>query len=237
MNNSTDPSHWSRWAIPLSLLVLCAPLWLHWGEPGVFLAINQACVLLPVPFWTGLSLLGNQVAEAMHYMHAQGFVHADMKPNNIVVTADGHAKIIDLGQSCPMNTIKERIQGTPDYIAPEQVHRRPITAKTDVYNLGATMYFVFTGKKVPTALATGDSLVSRLDDNLMERPKPARDLNKKIDQRLNDLIMQCVEIDPDKRPSDMKAVADRLNLILGVLRAKNSTEPPVDEGTASFQVG
>ena len=59
MNNSTDPSHWSRWAIPLSLLVLCAPLWLHWGEPGVFLAINQACVLLPVPFWTGLSLLGN----------------------------------------------------------------------------------------------------------------------------------------------------------------------------------
>jgi serine/threonine protein kinase len=179
----------------------------------------------------------NQVAEAMHYMHAQGFVHADMKPNNIVVTADGHAKIIDLGQSCPVNAIKERIQGTPDYIAPEQVHRRPITAKTDVYNLGATMYFVFTGKKVPTALATGDSLVSRLDDNLMERPKPARDLNKKIDQRLNDLIMQCVEIDPDKRPTDMKAVADRLNLILGVLRAKNSTEPPVDEGTASFQVG
>jgi len=59
MNGSAKPVHRSRWAIPIALLALCAPLWLHWGEPGVFLAINQACLLLPVPLWTGLSLLGN----------------------------------------------------------------------------------------------------------------------------------------------------------------------------------
>ena len=55
----TFPAHWRRWVAPIALLALCAPLWLHWGEPGVFLAINQACLLLPAPLWTGLSLLGN----------------------------------------------------------------------------------------------------------------------------------------------------------------------------------
>ena len=53
------PAHWRRWVIPIALLALSAPLWLHWGEPGLFLAINQACLLLPAPVWTGLSLLGN----------------------------------------------------------------------------------------------------------------------------------------------------------------------------------
>ncbi len=56
---NTLPALWRRWAIPIALLALSAPLWLHWGEPGVFLAINQACLLLPAPVWTGLSLLGN----------------------------------------------------------------------------------------------------------------------------------------------------------------------------------
>ena len=161
-----------------------------------------------------------QAAEAMDYMHMRGFVHADMKPNNLVMTPSGDIKIIDLGQSCKIGTIKERIQGTPDYIAPEQVHCRPITPKTDIYNLGATMYYLMTRHKVPTALAKGDSLVSRLDDNLIEKPKPVSELNPRVDKRLNDLIMQCVEIDAEKRPATMGAVAERLNLILGVLRAR-----------------
>lgn len=169
-----------------------------------------------------------QVALALHHMHEKGWVHADMKPNNIVVCADGMAKIIDLGQSCKIDTVKERIQGTPDYIAPEQVHRRPITPKTDIYNLGATMYWLLTRTKVPTALASGDSLISKLDDELIEKPKPASELNKRIHPKLSELIMQCVEIDPDARPASMKVVADRLNLILGILRAagkKRSFEP------------
>jgi serine/threonine-protein kinase len=161
----------------------------------------------------------HQTAQALAHMHARGFVHADMKPNNIVVNSDGLAKIIDLGQSCLTGTIKPRIQGTPDYIAPEQVHRRPITPKTDIYNLGATMYWVLTRKHIPTALPKGDSLVGSLDDNLIERPRPAIELNPRIHPKLNELIMQCVEVDPEKRPADMTVVADRLNLIHGILVA------------------
>jgi serine/threonine-protein kinase len=163
-----------------------------------------------------------QVAHAMAHMHSRGFVHADMKPNNIMVT-DGVAKIIDLGQSCKIGTVKERIQGTPDYIAPEQVHRRPITPKTDTYNLGATMYWTLTRRHIPTALAKEDSLMGSLDDSMIPRPVPAGEINPRILPKLNELVMQCVEVNPDKRPATMDEVADRLNLILGILRARRET--------------
>lgn len=163
----------------------------------------------------------HQVAEALAHMHDAGFVHADMKPNNIIVAEDGTAQVIDLGQSCAVGTVKRRIQGTPDYIAPEQVHRRPITPKTDIYNFGATMYWTLTHRHIPTAMPKGDnSLVNSLDDNMIEKAVPAIELNPKIEPRLNELIMQCVEVDPDKRPADMHFVADRLNLIYAILKAR-----------------
>lgn len=162
----------------------------------------------------------HQVASALAHMHERGFVHADMKPNNVVISPDGVVKIIDLGQSCATGTVKPRIQGTPDFIAPEQVHRRAITPKTDIYNLGATMYAVLTGKRVPTALADDNSLLGSLDDSMIEKPKPAIELNPRIHPKLNDLIMACVEVDPAKRPESMAYVADRLNLVHGIVRAE-----------------
>jgi serine/threonine-protein kinase len=164
----------------------------------------------------------HQVAAAMAHMHQCGYVHADMKPNNIVVRADMSVKIIDLGQSCKIGTVKPRIQGTPDFIAPEQVHRRPITGKTDIYNLGATMYYVLCKRHIPTALPKGDSLVGSLDDNLIEKPIPVRQLNPRVPQKLADLIMQCVEVKEENRPEHMGVVADRLNLIEGMLRARSA---------------
>ncbi len=173
-----------------------------------------------------------QVAAGLAAMHDQGWVHADMKPNNIVLSDDGTVKIIDLGQSCSSGTVKERIQGTPDYIAPEQVHRREITPKTDVYNLGATMYWALTGKHIPTALPKGESLVSSLDDEFIEKPKPVKDHNPRVPDRLNDLVMECVEIDPDDRPDTMHIVADRLDLIHAQLvaeeQSKKASAPAAD---------
>src|SRR5262245_2479908 len=93
-----------------------------------------------------------QVAEGLAHMHGRGFVHADIKPSNIMVTEDDQVKIIDLGQGCPIGTVKKRIQGTPGYMAPEQAHRQTITEKTDIYNFGATMYWVLVREVIPTAL-------------------------------------------------------------------------------------
>jgi len=164
-----------------------------------------------------------QAASAMAHIHVRGYVHADMKPNNIMIIPGPVAKIIDFGQACAMGTVKPRIQGTPDYIAPEQVHRRPITDKTDIYNLGATMYWTLTKRNIPTALPKdNNSLVSRIDDALMEKPRRPIDINERIPPKLDELIMQCVEIDPAMRPHSMQSVTERLELILGVFRAKNN---------------
>jgi eukaryotic-like serine/threonine-protein kinase len=169
-------------------------------------------------------LIFRKVAEGLAHMHASGYVHADMKPNNIVITESDDVKVIDLGQSCKSGTIKERIQGTPDYIAPEQVHRRAITPKTDIYNLGATMYWTLTGKHIPTAMPKGDSLVSSLDDEMIEKPTPVRELNPKIPERLGELIMQCVEVDPINRPESMQKVADALDLVRAKMLAEARRE-------------
>jgi serine/threonine-protein kinase len=203
-------------------------------KKGSFLAVKE--LFLVMEFVDGISLekhppetfeqavdIFHQTAEALAAMHEAGYVHADMKPNNIVVTEDGRAKIIDLGQSCSIGTVKPRIQGTPDYIAPEQVHRRPITPRTDIYNFGATMYWVLTRQHVPTALAKGDSLVGSLDDKLIAKPKAVRELNQRVHPKLDELIMHCVEVEPEKRPASMHEVADRLNLILAILRAKSES--------------
>ena len=170
-----------------------------------------------------------QTAEGLGAMHDAGFVHADMKPNNIVVSDNNTAKVIDLGQSCKIGTVKPRIQGTPDYIAPEQVHRREITPKTDVYNFGATMYWVMTRKNVPTALGKGDSLMGSKDDNLIEKPKPAIELNPRVPEMLNELIMKSVEIDADRRPASMHDVAERLELVLDKLLADRTNRSTTDE--------
>lgn len=186
--------------------------------------------LMPKTFESACDIF-RQAASAMAHMHERGFVHADFKPNNVIVDEAGTAKIIDLGQSCPVGTVKKRIQGTPDYIAPEQVHRRQITPKTDVYNLGASMYFVLTREKVKTALAADGSLMGSIDDSLLEPPIPAIDLNRRIPGKLNELIMQCLEVSPDDRP-EMHEVVDQLELIHAMLKAgvkdrSGEHKPPV----------
>lgn len=166
-----------------------------------------------------------QVAEGLAAMHDAGYVHADMKPHNVIVGVDDAGqltgKVIDLGQSCKIGTVKERIQGTPDYIAPEQVHRRAITAKTDAYNFGATMYWCLTGQHIPTAMGSGnDSLLNSVDDSLMQKATPAIELNKDIHPKLNAVIMQCVQVNPNDRPDSLHTVANQLDLIYGILAAQ-----------------
>ncbi|CAN5687319.1 hypothetical protein BH11PLA1_BH11PLA1_02420 [soil metagenome] len=172
---------------------------------------------LPPKTFEQASEIFEATARALAYMHTKGFVHADMKPNNIIVDANGNPKVIDLGQSCAVGTVKKRIQGTPDYIAPEQVHRRPIIDKTDIYNLGATMYWALTRKHVPTALGKEDSLLGTVDDSMLVKPKRPIEMNARVPELFDQLIMQCVEIDQAKRPGSMNEVADRLAVIRGKL--------------------
>lgn len=150
-----------------------------------------------------------QVGKALLALHQAGYVHCDLKPNNIMVGSDGRVKVIDLGQACKINTVKKRIQGTPDYIAPEQVKCDPVTPRTDVYNLGATLYWVLTGKNLPTLFTLKRSDNSFLVDIKIESP---RDINPKVPENLSNLVMDCVRVNPAKRP-EMPDVVRRLEII------------------------
>ncbi|MEQ9453675.1 MAG: serine/threonine-protein kinase [Phycisphaeraceae bacterium] len=156
-------------------------------------------------------------AQGLHTMHLVGYVHADMKPTNIMVTPQREVKLIDFGQSCPIGTIKQRIQGTPDYIAPEQVKRRSITPQTDVFNLGATVYWMLTKKHVPT-LIPRQRAGSGVSLKTVERCTPPGELNSKVPPALSSLVMDCVEMEPEDRPRTMPAVIDRLMIAQSQLK-------------------
>jgi serine/threonine-protein kinase len=150
-------------------------------------------------------------------MHEVGFIHADIKPNNILVSEQGHVKIIDLGQACSIGTVKKRIQGTPGYMAPEQAHRQAITPKTDIYNLGATMYWVLVGEVIPTALPPKEDSESLYTGALqaedVKPPVPPHEKDPSIHPLLSRQILDCVRVHPDDRPESMAVVANRLDLI------------------------
>jgi len=144
-----------------------------------------------------------------------------MKPNNILVTDDDVVKIIDLGQGCPIGTVKKRIQGTPGYMAPEQAHRQAITPQTDIYNFGAMMYWVLVREVIPTALPPKDessSLYSgALDAEMVEPPVPPHEKNPRIHPLLSEQILDCVQLDSGDRPESMEFVVNRLDLIRDLL--------------------
>lgn len=151
-----------------------------------------------------------QVANALYQINQAGFVHADMKPNNIIVDENGNVKVIDLGQSCEIGTIKQRIQGTPDYIAPEQVIRAPLDPRTDVYNFGATFYWALTGKAPPSVLPNPNSLQTTGRGEVT----PPCELDPNIPASLSWLIIHCMELEPKRRPQNMQIVRGRLGTIL-----------------------
>ena len=158
----------------------------------------------------------SEVAQGLHAMHLAGFVHADLKPTNVLVSADGAVKLIDLGQSAKINEAKPRIQGTIDYMAPEQVQRGTLDARTDVFGLGAALHKVLTGKPVKTemnqtiSLQSQNLVVRRIDDlhhsTLHELPSC-----------LIRLLTDCCQYAPDDRIEDMPALAQRIDLARTIL--------------------
>lgn len=150
-----------------------------------------------------------KVAAGLHAMHEAGYVHSDIKPTNILIGRGGIVKIIDFGQSCPLYHRKQRIQGTPDYIAPEQVRRMVLDRRTDVFNLGATMYWVLTSETYPTEIRGSDAR-GGISLNPKDDPIAPAEINDKIPLALSKLVMECCRENPAERPADMMQVDARL---------------------------
>jgi serine/threonine-protein kinase len=148
-----------------------------------------------------LVLIFNHVASALAHMHRRGVFHGDMKPHNIMLSKSGQVKLIDFGTAWIRGQDKNRVQGTPQYMAPEQSVEKTVNEKTDIYNFGATMYRMFTGRFVQQGiLKPGDERKVTLPSKL----------NPRIPADLNTLIVACLQSDPAKRPAGMYEVRDQL---------------------------
>lgn len=169
-----------------------------------------------------------KIAEGLHAMHQANWLHTDIKPNNILLDHGGGVRIIDFGQSCPVGFRKPRIQGTPDYIAPEQVHRHHLSRRTDVFNLGATLYWALTGQTFPT-------MISRHNVDHAARAEPPKkvpspeEINPDVPSALSRLVVDACATEPIRRPRDMREVIARLEMVRHILAKQKSAQAPRPE--------
>ena len=150
-----------------------------------------------------------QIAEGLATLHRHGWIHADIKPSNIICSMDG-AVLIDLGQAARAGTVKQRVQGTPGFMAPEQARRELITPRTDLYGLGATMYWAFTGRTLSTAGVdpVHQGPVSGANDSVREVLEALR---PELPETLVALVERCTADDPLKRPASVAEILGPLS--------------------------
>lgn len=158
------------------------------------------------------------IARALAAAHAEGIVHRDVKPSNIVVRTDDTAMLTDFGLARDIDaTVATRsagFMGTPSYAAPEQIDARigPIDARTDVYALGATLYELVTGV-VPFSGGTTEQVLHGIVSATLIAP---RRRNKALSRDLETVILKAMERDPRRRYADAAAFAADLEALLAL---------------------
>jgi serine/threonine protein kinase len=151
-----------------------------------------------------------RVASGLVQMHRRKVYHADVKPNNVLLGHTGEVKLIDYGLAWIKGQNKQRLQGTPEYMAPETAKHHLINERTDIYNFGATMYRLVAWRHAPRTLdASGGAPVSaRSYEKLL---KPVHTCNAEAPPGLCDLIHHCLAFDANKRPERMSDVLGNLD--------------------------
>lgn len=177
-----------------------------------------------------------QTARALHAAHAEGLVHRDIKPGNLLITPDGMVKITDFGIARVADqvslTATGQVMGTVQYLAPEQATGKTPTAATDIYALGVVAYEALAGKRP----FTGESQMAIAMAQINETPPP---LPTNIDQRVQNLIMQCLAKKPNQRPADALQLATRAEALMSyaprhIAATKLITSPGVADTTAKI---
>jgi eukaryotic-like serine/threonine-protein kinase len=140
-----------------------------------------------------------RVAAGMMHMHRRQICHADLKPNNIMLSRAGAVKVIDFGLAHLRGEKNDRLQGTPEYIAPEQAKHKMVNERTDIYNFGATMYRLLTFRFPPCAVSDPGEppLDARTWKHLF---KPVQEFNAEAPPALCNLVHQCLAFNAAERP-------------------------------------
>jgi serine/threonine-protein kinase len=151
------------------------------------------------------------VAQALAHLHDKGWVHKDVKPENILITRGGDVKLIDFsltaksaGALAKAFTRKKSviIQGTRTYIAPELIRRTPATTSVDMYSLGITLYEILTGRP-PFIMANPDALLMA---HIQSKPETPSLLNPNITPECDRIVLKMLAKKPKDRPTNMQEV-------------------------------
>jgi tetratricopeptide (TPR) repeat protein len=171
--------------------------------------------------------LAQQVLAGLSEAHAQGVVHRDLKPQNVMVDPQGIAHLMDFGIARSADTTgmtgTGMIVGTPDYMSPEQVRGEKADERSDIFSFGVILYEMLTGE-VPYQ---GDTPVSKIVMRLSHKPRPPHELTAELPAYLEAVVLKCMEIDAASRYPTVAAIladlgrqqVDQLSLTVRAQRA------------------
>jgi serine/threonine-protein kinase len=153
---------------------------------------------LPAP---ELARLCDEVCAGLAHAHERGVIHRDIKPHNILLDENGHAKVTDFGIARALDTTQATrtgsFLGTALYSSPEQLQGHKVTPKSDVYSLGTTLYQAAAGEP-PFFGATPIEIASQ---HVSKAPVPPRQLGADVGEGMQTLILDCLAKNPDDRPT------------------------------------
>ena len=208
------------------------PLYDYWRDPdGAYLVMrwlrggSLRDVLQQGAFdLRSAALLLDQVAGALSLAHRNHVIHRDIKPGNILLDEDGNAYLTDFGIAKDLNlpgnnTQPDAIIGSLDYLSPEQARSEPITARTDIYSLGVTLYEVITGTHPFQNLSAVERLYKHINDPLPD----ITTLDAAVTIQVNRVIQKATAKNPDHRYPDALAFAADFREAIGMNRTPTST--------------
>ena len=149
--------------------------------------------------WKETVHFATQVLSALQHAHSKGIIHRDVKPQNIMLLADGSIKMMDFGiarfSRAQSQTVSDKAIGSVHYISPEQAKGERTDARTDIYSVGVMLYEMLSGR-LPF---DGDGAVSIAIMQISEKPKPLAEIAPKTPAGLRQITEKAMEKDPDKR--------------------------------------
>jgi serine/threonine-protein kinase len=148
------------------------------------------------------------ISVALGVAHRKGVIHGDVKPANILITAEGRVKLSDFGMArvASRDTGGSPLLGTPAYWCPEQIMGRPQDARSDIFSLGGVLYEMLTGSS-PFHAESIQAVCTRV---LSSSPLPPSRTNSTVPAALDEIVLKCLMKEPALRPASCDAVAEVL---------------------------